>query len=502
MITHHLDKDWKVAKMGSFLAELQSQGTKNARTENGAVTHSTTTNAVLDFFALAGAKRNDVAGAKTLFRKALQEDRQLAIRALFYLRDVRGGQGERTLFRELFKELIQIDLAAAEQVIGFIPEYGRWDDVISLYGVLGNTTGTPRLMIRNQFELDKLDMDRGKSISLMAKWLPSENASSANSRTMARQIAADLGISNKEYRKKVVALRKYIGLLEQKMSENDWSAIDYGKLPSQAGRKHTKAFKRHDEDRYEAFLSNVLDGKAKMNAGTVATYEVLDTVRKGNNKAANAIWSSLPDYTNGSNALVVADTSGSMWSSISGSTRAIDVSTSLALYFAEHNEGPFKDYFMTFSERPELVKVRGKTLMEKLRNIETAEWGMSTNIEAVFDTILRAAVDAGADAEDIPKVLYIVSDMEFNSVRGGTNETNYEAAKRKFAAAGFQLPHVVFWNVASRNTNVPTTAAAANVTLVSGLSQSTFRYVLEGKTPVDSMLDILNGERYEQIVVA
>jgi len=490
--------------MGSFLAELQAQGTKNARTENGAVTHSTTTNAVLDFFALAGAKRNDIPGARTLFRKALQEDRQLAIRALFYLRDIRGGQGERALFRALFKDLIRIDLAAAEKVIGFIPEYGRWDDVIDLYGYNefnGGVTETIRKMVTNQFELDELDVRRGNSVSLMAKWLPSENASSANSRVKARQLASELGLSNKEYRKRIVALRKYIGLLEQKMSENEWSEIDYGKLPSQAGRKHSKAFKRHDENRYDAFLGNVVAGKAKLNAGTVATYEVLDVVRKGQDQTANAFWASLPDYTNGNNALVVADTSGSMGQIISGSTRAIDVSSSLALYFAEHNTGPFKDYFITFSERPALNKVVGNTLMDKLRNISTADWGFNTDIEKVFDLILDTAKRAGADAEDIPAVIYIISDMEFDSVRGGRNETNYEAAKRKFEAAGFKLPHVVFWNVASRNTNVPTTAAQTNVTLVSGLSQSTFRYVLEGKTPVQSMLDILNGERYAQIVL-
>jgi hypothetical protein len=290
------------------------------------------------------------------------------------------------------------------------------------------------------------------------------------------------------------------------MSNNNWSEIDYGKLPSQASRKHIKAFKRHDENRFDAFLNAVVSGEKTMNAGTVATYEVLDVVRKGNDQAANAIWKSLPDYTNGSNALVVADTSGSMYSwgwgsQNKGSSTPLDVSTSLALYFAERNTGAFKDYFMTFSETPELVKVRGATLTDKLHNISTARWGMSTNIEAVFHTILEAAKNAGADASDIPAVVYIISDMEFNSVRGGDRETNYEAAKRKFNAAGFQLPHVVFWNVASRNENVPATAAAANVTLVSGLSQSTFRYVLEGKTPVESMMDILNGERYEDIVI-
>jgi uncharacterized protein DUF2828 len=483
--------------MATFLDALQNETTKTVRTENGAITHSTTTNAVLDFFALAGAKRNDIAGAKQLFRAAYAEDRQLAVRALFYLRDIRGGQGERTLFRELFKELRALDDDVADQVTALIPEYGRWDDLIEVAD-----PALTALTIEAQFRLDEANLRDGKSVSLMAKWLPSENASSKKSKAQAREIATRLGLSSKEYRKRVVALRKHIGLLEQQMSENAWGEIDYSHVPSQAARKHTKAFKRHDDWRYNRFLDSVLSGESKMNAGTTFTYEVVDAVRKGNDKAANAIWKSLPDYTNGSNALVVADTSGSMGSVDYGSgTQPIDVSVSLALYFAERNNGPFKDYFITFSQRPQLVKVTGATLTDKLRNISTANWGMNTDIEKVFDLILTAAKNADANAEDIPKVLYIISDMEFDSVQGGRNETNYEAAKRKFAEAGFELPHVVFWNVASRNNNVPATVAANNVTLISGSSQGTFRYALQGKTPEESMLDILNGERYAQIVV-
>jgi len=482
--------------MTSFLDALQHEGTKTARTENGAVTHSTSVNAVLDFFALAGAMRNNINDAKTLFRKALHEDRQLAIRALFYLRDIRGGQGERQLFRELFRELIRIDLPLAERVLQWIPEYGRWDDVVSVYGLVPDRAAA---LITDQLYNDNVNLREGKGVSLLAKWLPSENASSANSRTMARQLATDLGMSNKEYRKQAVALRKHIGLLEQKMSENDWDEIQYDKIPSQAGRKHSKAFKRHDEYRYEDFLTAVMSGEKKMNAGTVFTYEVLDAIRKGQEQTANAIWKSLPDWTNGENALVVADVSGSMGDVRYGGG-PIDVSVSLALYFAERNTGAFKDLFITFSSRPELVKVVGRTLTQKLMNIGIADWGYNTNIQAVFDLVLKAAVEADSDATDIPKVIYIISDMEFDQA-ASRNQTNFEVAKQKFANHGFVLPHIVFWNVAARNTNVPATAGDRNVTLISGLSQSTFQYAVAGKTPLESMLDILNGERYAQITV-
>lgn len=492
--------------MATFLDALQHSTSKNARTENGAVTHSTSGNEVLNFFALAGAMRNNVQQAKTLFRKAYAEDKQLAIRALFYLRDIRGGQGERDLFRILFHELLRMDLAVAEKVLKFIPEYGRWDDLWNLGVSIDHSVVTP--LIREQFTKDIASAKSGKSVSLMAKWLPSENASSKTSRAYARQLAAALGLSNREYRKAVVKLRQYIGLLEQAMSEGDWSEIDYSKLPSQASRKHVKAFNRHDQNRFQEFIGAVVKGEKKMNAGTTYTYEVVDMIRKGQDNEANAVWASLPDYTKGNNALVVADTSGSM-GAISGygygrtaiGVQPIDVSVSLALYFAEHNTGPFHNYFLTFSSDPALVKVVGNTLTEKLKNISTANWSMSTDIEKVFDLVLRAAQSADANAEDIPKVIYIISDMEFNYVRGGSNETNYEAAKRKFEAAGYELPHIVFWNVAARNTNVPATAANHNVTLISGLSQSTFQYVVQGKTPLESMLSVLNGERYSQIEI-
>lgn len=482
----------------TFLDALKTQGTKNARTENNAITHSTTTNAVLDFFALAGAKRNDQSGARTLFRAAFAQDPQLAVRALFYLRDIRGGQGERELFRFLFKDLIRLDSHIAEKVAQWIPEFGRWDDLVSLADF--NGFHKPYSLIDDQLASDLIAADKGQSVSLLAKWLPSENASSTNSKVAARKIATILGMSNKEYRQIVVSLRKQIKLLEQKMSTNEWSKIEYDKLPSQAGRKHTKAFKRHDAERYDAFLNRVLSGDSKLNAGTVYTYEVMDVVRGGNEKAADAFWKSLPDYTNGGNALVVADTSGSMgWISTAGAP--IVVSTSLALYFAERNKGPFNGYFITFSESPQLVSVHGRTLTEKLENISMANWGMNTDIQKVFDLILRTAQQAGANAEDMPKTIYIISDMEFDHSTRNADLTAFENAREMFAQAGYELPHVVFWNVNSRNNNVPATAGHSGVTLVSGLSQSTFRYVMEGKSPVDLMLEVLNGERYAQIEI-
>jgi len=483
----------------TFLDELQKNATPRARTANGAVALATTHSAVLDFFASAGAMRNNVAGAVKLFRAAFQEDRLLAVRTLFYLRDIRGGQGERELFRALFKELRKLAPETASALLRFVPEFGRWDDLFAIAGTHSDVAN----LIYSQLLKDEADARGGNSVSLLAKWAPSENASSKVAKQNARALAESFGWSAREYRNRIVALRKYIGLLEQQMSNREWDEVQYGKLPSQAARKHNKAFRRHDGTRYEAFLDAVLSGKSKMNAGTVATYEVLDVVRKGDNKTADAVWKSLPDYTNGVNALVVADTSGSM-GSIGynvGRTQPIDVSTSLALYFAERNTGPFHNYFLTFSERPELVQVRGNTLTDKLRNISTANWGMNTDIQAVFNLVLKSAKAAGATAEDVPKVIYIISDMQFDRSTRNSDLTAFQNAQEQFRQAGYELPHLVFWNVNASGDHAPAHKNDSKVTLVSGLSQSTFRYVFEGKTPMESMLDILNSERYSVITV-
>lgn len=476
----------------TFLDMLQKNTGPDARTENNAATWSTTSNAVLDFFAVAGGMRNNIRDARKLFRAALAEDAQLAIRALFYLRDVRGGQGERDLFRLLYRDLAR---PWSAHLLDHIPVYGRWDDLFEV----GLSTREIADVIGLQLRIDEDAMAEGKSVSLMAKWLPSENTSSKLSRKRARELAGALGLTAREYRTRIVALRKHISLVEQKMSANDWDEIDYGKLPSQASRILSKAFRRHDGQRYQAYLDSVIRGEAKMNANTVFTYEVMNAVERGNIQAAEAMWASLPDYTNGSNALVVADVSGSMFSY--GQPKPIEVSVSLALYFAERNTGPFKDYFLTFSERPQLVKVRGASLVDKLNFIQTADWGMSTDIQKVFELLLTVARRTGVRGDDMPKVIYIISDMEFNQCTRGADLTNFQYAQRIFEQAGYTLPHLVFWNICGRNTNVPALKLDNRVTLISGFSQSTFRYAVEGKTPLESMLSILNSERYAPIVI-
>lgn len=468
----------------SYLDELQ-KATNRATTENGGVTNASTLNPCLDFFALGASKRNDIDSAVKLFSKAYASDKTTALRTLFYIRDVRGGQGERDIFRACMEELSAIDPAVADNMLEFIPEYGRWDDL--LYHRAAN--GVAVKIVKEQLLRDA----KTDTPSLLGKWMPSENASSEVTRKAAQNWAKSLGLKPSQYRKMLSKLRAKIDVLERKMSDKKWIDIKYENVPSQAFRKHTAAFDRNDHERYQEFIGAVNKGEKKVNTSTVTTAEVIQNVKKGDNNSANAIWKSLDNFVpEDLNAIVVADVSGSMYG------RPMEISTSLALYFAERNKGYFANKFITFSERPQLVEVLGETLTQKLRDIETSDWGMNTNIERTFDALLAAAVTSG-DTENVPRVIYIISDMEFDRCATGADETAFENAKRKWNEAGLELPTVVFWNVDARSNNTPATKFDRNVTLVSGSNQSAFRFAMEGKTPEQLMHEVIDSERYAKI---
>ena len=468
----------------NYLEELQ-KATNGAETENGGKTNASTLNPCLDFFALGASKRKDVASAGNLFCRAYGKDKTTALRTMFYIRDVRGGQGEREIFRECMNQLSIIDKKTADKMLKFIPEYGRWDDLL-----IGNATNYTAIGI----VAEQLKKDLASTApSLLAKWMPSENASSKITRNAARKWAQALGLKPSQYRRMLVKIRTKLDLLEQKMSGKKWMDIKYGNLPSQAFRKHTKAFDRNDHERYQEFIGAVNKGEKKVNTSTVTTAEIIQNVRHGDNNSSNAIWKSLDNFVpENLNAIVVADVSGSMYG------RPMDISTSLALYFAERNKGIFANKFLTFSNRPRLVNVVGNTLTEKLNNISTADWDMNTNVEAVFDVLLSAGTLSG-DKESIPRVIYIISDMEFDFCVSGADETAFENARRKWSEAGLELPTVVFWNVDARSDNLPATKFDKNVVLISGSNQNAFRFAIEGKTPEELMNEIINSERYSRI---
>lgn len=456
--------------------------TSYTETENGALTFNRSESPLVDFYALAGAMRNNEEDALDLFKKAFSFDRLSAIKILFYLRDVRGGQGERKLFRNCLEWLGTSFPEVFEKIIEFVPEYGRWDDLL--------------------FDNDKVFSFIGKKIkedmvsetpSLLAKWLPTINSSSASTKSKAKVVAGKLKMNDIAYRKTIRAIRKKIKVVEELMSSKKWKDINYSSVPSQASRIYKNAFKKHDEERYNKFIEKAISGEAKINAKTLYPYQIYKSVESDYSKTLEALWKQLPDYTQGKNAIVVADVSGSM----EGDPMAVSVS--LALYFAERNKGQFKDHFITFSESPKLQRIYGQTLVEKMNSIERAEWGMNTNLQSVFNLILNTGAKNNVPQEEMPETIYIISDMEFDYAI--SYKTNFEVIKEKYEQSGYKMPNIVFWNVDARQKNLPVQKNESGVALVSGFSPVIFKMAVENKTPEQVMLDTINSDRYNKIKI-
>lgn len=489
-----------------FVKAMQVQSNFTT-TEKGALTNKSTLDYVLDFFGAAGAIRsrsdNDVI---SLFSKAFSQDRLLALKTLFYIRDVREGQGERKTFRTIVKWLANNYPDVVRNNLANIGFYGRYDDLYALVGTpLEKDVFT---LIENQLKVDLKNMKAEESVSLLAKWLKSENTSSAEARTLGRKTREALALSPKKYRKILSALRKYIDVLERKMCANEWSAIDFEKVPSKASLTYRKAFGKHDQERYAAYLKSVEKGEAKMNAGAVFPYEILRSIIMGvtspqEKTQADLQWKAMPNWLEGNNhfGLVVADLSGSMFGH-NGALPAL-VAISLAIYFAERNLGPYKDCWMNFSSSPSFQKLVGNNLFEKVQNMDRSNWCGSTNLQSAFDLILKTAVANKVKQKDMPNILYIISDMQYDMACVSNAKTNFDVMREKFEKAGYQLPKVVWWNVASRNDNFPIRVDDTGTALVSGCSPSILKSLLSARTfdPMSIVYETVNSERYNRVVV-
>lgn len=476
-------KGEKKPQGNNFLSAM-FQETSLGRTENNALTLERSGSSLLDFYSQAGSMREKKEEALELFKQAFSENRLFAIRILFYLRDVRGGQGERTLFRTCLQWIGETYPEIFEKIVEYVPEYGRWDDLFFDNEKCFN-------LISKQLKEDTVS----KTPSLLSKWLPTINASSVNTKTKARFIASKLGLKETVYRKTVRDIRKKIDIVEKKMSAQNWKEINYSSVPSQASRIYKDAFKKHDEERYSDFIDKAEKGEVKINAGTLYPYQIYKSVQENYSQTLEALWNQLPDYTQGKNAIVVADTSGSM----EGDPMAVSVS--LALYFAERNKGQFKDYFISFSEQPKLHRIQGINLMDKMNSIRLGDVA-NTNLQAVFDLILNTAIRNNTPQSELPETIYIISDMEFDE-SGGYYEhreaTNHEEIKRKYEASGYKKPNIVYWNVDGSGKNLPVAKNEKDVALVSGFSPVIFKMAVENKTPEQIMLDTVNSKRYSII---
>ena len=505
--------------MNKFMNGM-ANATNYTYTENGAVTHKTTKSDLLDMFAMGAAMRTrsdeDII---LMFRKAFKENPVYALKCLFYIRDVRGGQGERRFFRVVMKDLAKFDTEAARRNLKFVPEFGRWDD---LYVFVGTSLEADALQIMK----DQLALDvECKTPSLLAKWLKSENTSSVESRRLGNITREFFGMSHKQYRKTLSILRERINVLERLMSEGRWDEIEFDKIPSKAGMKYKNAFARHDLERaknenVQTYADFAKDSTKKVNAKALYPYECVHEAlnimgnqqgwsSRGNHVAlddtqrlmTNKYWDNLADYFNGAtfNGIALVDTSGSM------SGTPIEVAISLGLYCAEKNQGAFANHFISFESNPHWIETSGVDFCDKVYRITGAEWGGSTNVEAAMDLILNVAKQNGCSQDEIPQNLVIISDMEFNYCvtsnnygRGNVNDTLFEKIAAKYRANGYEMPHVIFWNVNARQANIPM-LGNGNVSFVSGFSPSIFETIMSGKTGYDLMMEKLDSERYAQI---
>lgn len=478
-------------------------------TENGAVTYETTGSDCLDLFATIGALRKaDESEILERFIRAYAENSDLAMKILFYARDIRGGLGERRVFRTIFEWLAQNEPNSVKKNLDFVAEYGRFDDLLVLFDTECEKEAIE--VLKAQFLYDLEALNNKKQVSLLAKWLPSINASNEETVKKAMKIAKAFGLSKAEYRKSLSALRKQIRIIENNLREKDYS-FDYSKQPSRAMFKYKKAFQRNDTERYNDFIKKVNIGEASLNAENMAPYEIIAPYLYGGGKngfmrnitpeekeVLNATWKSLPDFGGDENALAVIDTSGSMyWAS---NPVPATVALSLGLYFAERNKGAFENCFIEFSAKPRLIEIKGKTFADRLRYVASFNEIANTNLEAVFDVILKVAVKNKVNQKDLPRKLIIISDMEFDSCIDNASNVIFENAKAKYKENGYKLPEIVFWNVTSRNKQQPVTQNERGVVLVSGVTPRLFEMVVGGNiSPYRFMMEVLEKERYARI---
>lgn len=510
---------WRRITMADFMQNLKKITEESGNvclTENGAVAYKTTGKPLLDLnFKISSMRSMSEADKIKLMTSVYNEDKKLFIKWLFFAGDVREGCGERSLFRAGLKVITRSDPDIAKSLLSLIPEYTRWDNLVVL---ADNSSIKDKVVeiIKEQLGEDMESMNAGKSVSLLAKWMPSNNTSSAETVSRARFLAKRLGISDREYRKMLSALRKYLDVVEVKLSAKQFGEINYSAVPSKANVKYSDAFLRNDETRRRAFLESLKKGEAKINGNVNFPYDIVHKYLCGGygyvsniaDDTAEALWKALPDYVKGQgNTICVADGSGSMCTAVGGgsSVTALEVCYSLAIYFAEHSSGQFKDKFITFSHRPKFVDLSEcDSLNSKLKEMHKHAEYANTNIEAVFDLILKTAVEGNLSQEEIPNIL-VLSDMEFDicaasSRSGKIGKKDFDEIKERFKNAGYKLPRLIFWNICSRTGAITVKENEMGVALVSGFSPTVCEMVLSDKLdPWELLLEKINSERYAPV---
>lgn len=462
-----------------------------ACTANGMKARKTSASAVLDFFGKAGSSRGTALVKE--FTAALTDNQDLAVRALLWTRDIRSGAGERKQFRDLLVALESANPDLAGRLMHKVPFLGRWDDLF-VY--------TDPINRRKALEMYADALRNGDGLA--AKWAPREKSTKS---AVAFELRKALDLSPKDYRKMLAGMTKVV---ESQMCAKTWNEINFSHVPSLASARYQKAFGRNAGEAYAAYLRELQkpeterNPKVKINAGAVYPYDVVKSVVKGNAAVADEQWKALPNYVGNARIMPMVDVSGSMGSlryTTSGTVQPIDVSVSLGLYLSEKNTSDFKDMFLTFSGKPKLEVLKG-TLSQRVAQLERAHWEMNTNLHAAFEEILRVAVKGKVDQKDMPEMLLILSDMQFDACTR-FDDSAMQMIKRKYTEAGYTVPKIVFWNLSPYgNGNTPVRFDDKGVCHVSGFSPAIMKSVLsvedlEDFTPFSVMVKTLMNERYD-----
>ncbi len=482
------------------------------QTENGAIGYQTTGKALVDLnFAVASLRNESETQIVKRFLPAFYEDRLLAVKWLFFLRDVRGGLGERRTFRILMKYLATSFPELTQYLVELMAEYGRFDDLLCLLDT--PVEETVLTVLKAQLEQDAQNLTRCESVSLCAKWMPSNNASSEASRNTAAKLQQFMGLTAKEYRKLLASLRAHLNVTEVYMSENRWTQINYAHVASRSNILYRNAFLRHDEIRRKNYLEQVRQNKAVIHAGVLMPHEIVSQYTtccgwrinvNAKDAALEALWKSLPNKAaSAQNILCVVDGSGSMLCPVgNGNTTALHVANALGIYFSERMHGAFRNKFITFSEKPRYVNLTAcRTLKEKLELALSHNDCTNTNIEATFNLILQTARNSHLKQNELPQTVLIISDMEFDCATGNNvNDTLFETIENRFSMHCYRMPKLVFWNVNSRTNVVPVRENKLGVALVSGFSVNICNMVLSNELdPFTCLKKVLDSERYQKV---
>lgn len=496
--------------------ELEKENNSSI-TENGAKGYKTTKSALVDInFKVSSLRNSDENEIIELFDKAYNENQEYALKWLFFARDIREGLGERRLFRICYRRLAELNIDLFYKNLYNISEYGRWDDLIALLNINNQVDKKIAQIIARQLDQDGYRIKLNEPISLLAKWMPSENASSIQTKKLAKKLRRLLNLSSREYRLLLSQYRAYINVVEQKMCNNDWDKIDYEKVPSLANLRYRNAFLKHDYERRREYIESLTQGAAKMNMQVATPIDIVSRYKswhiKPLDETLELAWKNLKDISI-QDTLVVADGSGSMTIHVGWSkTTALDVANALAIFTSEHNDDVYKNKYITFSHQPQFVCFEEKqTLHEKLCICREHNEVSNTNIEAVFDLILKTAITNNVEKDKMIKNILIISDMEFDSAQSSSwfarEKANpltlplFEDIKQRYYDAGYQLPKLIFWNVCSRTQTIPLTENELGVVLVSGFSQNALKMVMSNKyNPYDVLVETITNKRYNNIV--